>query len=138
VAAEYFVAMMFAWTALLPLTHRGSGSPAVWGLLGLTLVFVVVVTVLLVRLGQGGVRAAQSASAGAIRDDGSPVGDRTADRYWKAGLLYVNADDPAIFVEKRFGLGYTVNFGRPASWIILAALLLIPLVLGLVVKWGGN
>lgn len=21
--------------------------------------------------------------------------------------------------EKRFGLGYTVNFGRPAAWIIL-------------------
>jgi len=46
----------------------------------------------------------------------SPIGDRSEDRHWKAGFLYVNSSDPALFVEKRFGIGYTLNFGRPASW----------------------
>ena len=67
-----------------------------------------------------------------------PVGDRTEDRYWKAGLLYVNSEEPALFVEKRFGIGYTLNFGRPASWIMLAALLLLPVGIALVVKWGSK
>ncbi|HEV2378339.1 MAG TPA: DUF5808 domain-containing protein [Terriglobia bacterium] len=46
--------------------------------------------------------------------------------------------NPALFVEKRFGIGYTLNFGRPGSWFMLTALLLVPVVIALVVKWGGK
>ncbi len=45
--------------------------------------------------------------------------DRTPDRCWKAGIFYVNPADPALFVEKRVGIGYTLNFGNPWSWIML-------------------
>jgi uncharacterized membrane protein len=31
-----------------------------------------------------------------------------------------------LFVEKRIGLGLTLNFGNPVSWIVLALILLIP------------
>ena len=37
-------------------------------------------------------------------------------------------DDSAVVVEKRFGLGYTLNFARPATWVILLLLLMGPLV----------
>jgi uncharacterized membrane protein len=31
-------------------------------------------------------------------------------------------------VEKRFGVGYTINFGNRASWLLIALLVLILLV----------
>jgi uncharacterized membrane protein len=53
---------------------------------------------------------------------GLTVGDRTPDTCWKLGMLYVNRADPALFVEKRFGLGYTINFGNPRAWAAIAVL----------------
>ena len=48
--------------------------------------------------------------------------DRDDDRFWKAGLLYVNHDDPAIAVASRFGAGWTLNFGNRAAWLIIAGI----------------
>jgi uncharacterized membrane protein len=60
------------------------------------------------------------------RDSGS---DGTPDACWKFGLLYYNPHDSALMVEKRFGIGYTVNFGnRTLWWILGVALLAILLV----------
>ncbi|MFU0788812.1 MAG: DUF5808 domain-containing protein [Virgibacillus proomii] len=56
--------------------------------------------------------------------------DRDDDRYWKLGQFYVNKNDPAIFLEKRFGIGWTINLGKPLSWIIMFIFLLV--ILGLV------
>jgi uncharacterized membrane protein len=47
---------------------------------------------------------------------------RDDDRLWKAGLVYINRTDPAIMVPARFGVGWTVNFGNPAAWLIIAAI----------------
>jgi uncharacterized membrane protein len=47
------------------------------------------------------------------------------DRFWKAGSIYVNRADPALFVPKRFGVGWTVNLGRPAAIAITVVTLLI-------------
>jgi hypothetical protein len=54
--------------------------------------------------------------------------DRDDDRFWKAGLLYVNHDDPAIVVGARFGVGWMLNFGNPVAWLLLA---------GFVAWWAG-
>lgn len=51
------------------------------------------------------------------------IGDRSDDRFWWLGLLYHNAADPALFVEKRLGIGYTVNLGRPAGKLLIAGVL---------------
>ena len=50
------------------------------------------------------------------------------DRFWKAGLLYVNHDDPALMVVTRFGVGWTLNFGNPVAWLLIA---------GVVAGWTG-
>jgi uncharacterized membrane protein len=42
-------------------------------------------------------------------------------------MFYINPNDPALFVEKRFGVGYSVNFGNRSSWIFLGFTLL-PLI----------
>lgn len=62
-----------------------------------------------------------------------PAGDGTPDAYWKLGVFYFNPDDAAIFVEKRFGVGYTMNFARPMAWAILGAILLLPIVIAILV-----
>lgn len=73
--------------------------------------------------GQGGFRLALA---------GNPAGrqqataDRDDDRFWKAGLFYVNRDDPALMVARRFGVGWTVNFGNRVSWLLVAALIGTP------------
>lgn len=51
------------------------------------------------------------------------------DSLWRAGIIYVNRNDGRILVPKRFGVGYTFNFGHPASWIVLIAILGVPLVI---------
>ncbi|WP_042170474.1 DUF1648 domain-containing protein [Paenibacillus gorillae] len=47
-----------------------------------------------------------------------------ADQHWKLGTIYYNKSDPALFVEKRHGIGYTINMGSPLSWLIVVGLLL--------------
>lgn len=108
---QYYIALQLSWIALSPLRAK-SGFPEQLVTRVVPPVIAAIGIALLALQGQGGSKAAP---AGA-----SPVGDRTADRFWKLGVLYVNPDDPAVFVERRFGLGYTLNFGRPATWFIIA------------------
>lgn len=116
IVVEYFVACP-AWFALF---HPSGALVNVWAL---ELVSVIVVfIVMLLESGQGGNR--RIASGGS-----EPIGDRTPDACWKwGGLLYVNLADPSIIVERRIGIGYTLNFGNRSAWLVLA-LLLSPLVI---------
>ncbi|HEV2405144.1 MAG TPA: DUF1648 domain-containing protein [Ktedonobacterales bacterium] len=70
--------------------------------------------------GQGGARLRVARSGGTTglvhRDD---------DRYWKGGLFYYNPDDPAFLVEKRFGVGWTVNFASKGAWAFMGAIVLV-------------
>ena len=46
-------------------------------------------------------------------------------------MFYYNPADPSPFIEKRTGIGYTLNFARPTAWIFLigiAAVVIISLV----------
>lgn len=80
-----------------------------------------------VRLGQGGSRwgTRPRSSSISIRDD---------DKYWKFGMFYYNPDDPALFVEKRFGVGWTSNFARPMTYVFLGILLVF--IVGSIVMAG--
>jgi uncharacterized membrane protein len=35
-------------------------------------------------------------------------------------MFYVNRDDPSLIVEKRFGVGYTLNFGNWKAILLIA------------------
>ncbi len=56
---------------------------------------------------------------------------RDDDRYWYGGIIYNNPDDPALFVDRRYGLGWTLNFGNPQARLILIGLLVMILVLSI-------
>lgn len=118
ICVEFLVAVDLSWTALLPLRANPVSGPAMAVPLGGMVLFVLLLPLLfLVHRPQELMPA-----------EGEPtIGDRTEDRYWKAGVFYVNPNDPALMVEKRFGIGYTLNFGHWASWLIMVALLALPL-----------
>ncbi|HAU5272398.1 TPA: DUF1648 domain-containing protein, partial [Clostridioides difficile] len=56
------------------------------------------------------------------------------EKYWIAGIMYNNPNDPSLMVNKRFGIGWTINFGNPLGKIlyIAIALLLIFLLFSLI------
>ncbi|HEY2762913.1 MAG TPA: DUF1648 domain-containing protein [Pseudonocardiaceae bacterium] len=72
------------------------------------------------------------------RDEGEPdtgLTHRDDDKYWRGGLFYINRDDHTLLVPRRFGLGWTLNFGNPKAAMLLAGVvtligLLITLRLG--------
>ena len=51
--------------------------------------------------------------------------DPTPNECWKGDIFYYNPNDAALFVEKRDGLGYTLNFANHGSWMLLLALALV-------------
>jgi uncharacterized membrane protein len=58
-----------------------------------------------------------------------PIGDTTPDSCWIFGRLYFNRRDPVLFVERRLGLGYTLNLGNPWSWLVIAVYVVAVLTL---------
>jgi uncharacterized membrane protein len=105
---EFFIAAVLSMVALLPFT----GNPGVVPMVILAVVIIASAIFLSRWLGRWRVRP-QHTSAG--------------DTCWRLGMFYFNPDDPALFVEKRIGIGYTINFARGTSWIILALSLVLPL-----------
>lgn len=51
--------------------------------------------------------------------------DRQTHEYWKAGLIYYNPNDPDIWVKKRVGIGWTLNFAHSASYYIVGFFLIL-------------
>jgi uncharacterized membrane protein len=85
---------------------------------------VLLLGVVAARTGQGGARL-----NGNVRGLALAAGtDRDDDRFWKAGLFYVNRDDPAVVVGARFGVGWALNFGNRVAWLLIA---------GFVAWWAG-
>jgi hypothetical protein len=115
VLVEYMVVAAWAMAALLAGLAVAPGlPPLVFGLLFPALAIPYVWRLILLGRGSG---------AG---------GDGTPDECWKLGLFYFNPADPAIFVEKRFGMGYTCNLANRATWMfagIIVALSLTPILL---------
>jgi len=96
----------------------------VWGFVMVPLMlFNVGVGYWMFRVGQG----FQKTIAPATRQE--VHGDATPDEAWKAGgFVYFNPRDPAIWVEKRIGFGYTLNMGNARAWLLIASMMLAPMI----------
>ena len=77
------------------------------------------------KQGQGGAFQ-EIASANAPLEGG--LADNS---HWVWGLFFVDREDPSIMVEKRFGFGYTFNYGNPLAVMVVA--IFLALMLGLIV-----
>jgi uncharacterized membrane protein len=147
-AAAVDLTMFFAALAMWNLVSSTGFFPVL--LIAPIVVATAGLVVVTVRVGQGGsrlrVEGAEAASSGIGLGTGSGIGsgagnrigngavNRDDDRFWKLGMVYVNREDPAVFVQKRFGVGWTVNFGRPAVVGLLVGILaiavLVPVLTG--------
>lgn len=128
--ACYYLAALFGWTTVsLPLGIGGPTTTLVVALGG----FPIILGATLFFGMRAKVEEEPDADSPATPDSvlglNAPVGDNTADRNWKAGLIYFNPDDPALFVEKRIGIGYDLNFGNPKAWVFMGVILLIPVAI---------
>jgi len=89
-----------------------------------TIIILLLGTILLsIKTGQGGSR---------IKIEDKEVNkniDRDDDRYWKLGQFYVNKNDPSIFIEKRFGVGWTNNWAHPLSWVFIVGIIALPIII---------
>ncbi len=130
IALQIFFAVIFSGVSLMALRPALEQAPSIWLFLLGTLVFVVAIYAVFLHTGQGGsnLMKAASESEPKIAGDTFVTGDRTPEDCWKAGMFYVNRDDPALLVEKRFGIGYTLNFGRLAAWVLIALIVLMAVV----------
>jgi uncharacterized membrane protein len=95
--------------------------------------FLILVAIAL-RMGQAGSRLP---GTGHGRDPAAGV-NRDDDRFWKAGLIYINHDDPAIMVGARFGFGWTFNFGNPAAWLVFGAIVVVAAGLAVIRAVAGT
>lgn len=66
---------------------------------------------------------------GSIEGADEQIADLDEDAYWKGGLFYFNKNDPSIFVEKRFGVGWTLNFANPLGYLLVLGPLVILLLI---------
>lgn len=75
---------------------------------------------------------------GGSRIGRTPTGSHTApindDSHWKLGGIYFNPQDPSIWIEKRMGIGWTVNFARPMAWVFLLAIPAVIIIVSLFVS----
>lgn len=53
---------------------------------------------------------------------------RDDDKYWILGSFYYNKNDPSIFVEKRIGIGWTVNIATPIGMMLTILPLIIIII----------
>lgn len=107
-----FIGLLGAWTSLGVLY----GESWITGPLGATVQIALIVGLLVAPLAMWW--------TGRFDRPGQPdEGDHSPDSAWKLGMVYYNPEDPALLLEKRFGVGYTLNFGRPMAWVIVLGLL---------------
>ena len=82
-----------------------------------TLVFVGATIAFSVVYGQSGSRLVKR-----LEENGDIIADN--DEHWKAGIFYWNKGDASLILPKRFGVGWTMNWARPAAWVIVGGITL--------------
>jgi uncharacterized membrane protein len=120
-AWAYLFALLLAWTSVVSMFSAQGSRPQLPLVFRIAPFAVIIIATFAIRVMR---RTAMS--------EGPPIGDTTPDSCWLFGHLYFNRADPALFVEKRMGLGYTLNLGNPVSWLVLIVFVValsIPLLL---------
>jgi|GEM_PF-224453 len=114
----------------LPVSMALSNGGIAYTVVPMIIIFAIVAVMIAVayRTGQGGSKLEVAERQPAQNPDRKRVSNTDDDSYWKLGQFYFNPNDPAAFVEKRFGVGWTINFGHPIGWIILAVIIAVVVV----------
>jgi len=129
VLSTFIVAALFGYFAMR--TVVTSDDNLGWGfalIMGLVVLSGLGFAGWLLIAGQGGQRRVAPDARSATLGDASP------DSAWKAGVFYFNPDDSAILVEKRMGLGWTLNLGNRLAWLFLLLAIGVPFLIALFMR----
>jgi uncharacterized membrane protein len=53
-------------------------------------------------------------------------------KHWKLLVFYYNPHEPRLFVAKKSGLPFTLNFAKPVAWAITALSLAIVAIVAVI------
>ena len=85
--------------------------------------FILITTGIAIYTGQGG------ANLKSNKPTSTSYSNKDDDDFYKLGIFYYNPNDPSIFVEKRFGVGWSLNFGNKTALVFLVLLLIVILAM---------
>lgn len=120
--------MMFATTLEMVVMFTFSQLSILYGfnIMLITYIFTAVISLTafvfifaFVKIGQGGRNLQGEEKDELYKDD---------DDNWILGGMYFNKKDPAWMVEKRRGIGWTVNFANPKAWLAIGGLVIFIIV----------
>ena len=131
-AMGFFTLIMSIFMALMGLPFIFLDSPLwgawlIWGGLAFIHIPIVLLIVVYVKTGQGGckVKIDIHEESDEISPSANPkTSGQGDDKYWLFGMFYHNPDDPAYFIESRFGTNFSPNYARLPAKIGTAILIL--------------
>ncbi|MWC30726.1 DUF1648 domain-containing protein [Paenibacillus sp. MMS18-CY102] len=106
----FFIVLLLGWVQAVALYRGSMGGEALF-IAVLPMLFAGVSIFYMMRVGKN--------------RDSFDIPSRGQDRHWKLGSIYWNPEDPAIMVEKRAGIGWTINAAKPLAWVIF----LVPIII---------
>ena len=114
--------VLFTWSNMISL-GIASNMPLLVYIQYIVFALVVISSLMMsIKMGQGGDRLELKEE----NDSSNVVSDYDDDYLWKLGnTIYYNPLDPSIFVEKRVGVGWTINTGRPIGMVLMIAPIVI-------------
>ncbi|GAA0719675.1 hypothetical protein GCM10008905_08030 [Clostridium malenominatum] len=115
----YALSIMFTATNLgsMKLITAGSENIIIGSITIFTIILSIIVMVYSYKVGQGGKNISLEQNA---NDDKKLIINREDDEHYIWGMIYYNPQDPALFVEKRAGVGWTLNLARPMGKVAMA------------------
>jgi uncharacterized membrane protein len=114
------VVLLNGWISVMSWWLPDAGVAGLLGVVVFLAILIAVLAAFTVRL--------RAATRTRVDDATSTADAPDDDRYWKGGLIYLNPEDPAVFVPKRFGVGWTINLASPGG--IGIGIVLVLIVLG--------
>lgn len=120
----FIIILLFAVIQLFSIEVFTQTEMIMWISVMSIFAILVLVIVLVVTLGQSGSRVK-------VNKENKEIVDTDDDEHWKLGVFYVNKEDPSLFVNKRFGIGMTLNFGNKLSLVFIGFILIIILAAAL-------
>lgn len=80
------------------------------------MITIIIFIIVFIKVGQGGRNIETKDEKDELYKDD--------DDKWILGSIYYNKNDPAWMIEKRLGVGWTLNFAHPKSWIAMGGLII--------------
>ena len=92
-------------------------------------IYVIPIAFLLITIGIGIYTGQGGANLKSTKQTTASYANKDDDDFYKLGVFYYNPNDPSFFIEKRFGIGWSLNFANKTAMFSLVLLLIVILAI---------